>query len=104
MTVAGNVTAFPVPGHTRGSVLFLVDDHLLFSGDSLSWSPDRQRLHAFRRVCWYSWPGQTASLGRFAASGLRSDRLFCGHGWSHDLDAEAFNTHLGDLVHLMPEM
>ena len=103
-TVAGDVTAFPVPGHTRGSVLYLVDDHLLFSGDSLAWDPRRERLNAFRGACWYSWPEQTASLGRLAASGLRFDRLFCGHGWSHDLAADAFHDHLVDLVDRMPEM
>ena len=104
MPVAGAVVAFPVPGHTLGSVLYLVDDHLLFSGDSLSWDPRRERLHAFRQACWYSWPEQTKALGRFASSDLRFDRLFCGHGWSHDLDAEAFHAHLLELVTLMPEM
>jgi glyoxylase-like metal-dependent hydrolase (beta-lactamase superfamily II) len=102
--VAGDVVAFPVPGHTRGSVLYLVDGHLLFSGDSLSWNPSRERLHAFRKACWYSWPEQTAALGRFADSDLRFDRLFCGHGWSHDLDADAFHTHLVELVAHMPAM
>lgn len=100
-TVAGNITTFPVPGHTRGSVLYLVDDHLLFSGDSLSWDPRRKGLHAFREACWYSWPEQTTALGRLAASNLRFDRLFCGHGWSHDLAPEAFHNHLEDLVDAM---
>jgi glyoxylase-like metal-dependent hydrolase (beta-lactamase superfamily II) len=104
-TVAGDVVAFPVPGHTRGSVLNLVDGHLLFSGDSLSWNPWDERLHAFRRACWYSWREQTAALGRSAYSGRRFDRLFCGHGWSHDFAAEAFHTHLVvELVALMPAM
>lgn len=101
-TVADDVTAFPVPGHTRGSVLYLVAAHLLFSGDSLAWDPDRSRLTAFRGACWYSWSEQTASLGRLAATDLRFDRLFCGHGWSHDLDAEEFHRHLVDLVARMP--
>ncbi len=92
------VIAFPVPGHTKGSVLFHIDGHLLFSGDSLAWEVAEARLMAFRRQCWYSWPAQADSLERFAASGLRFDRLFCGHGWSHDLDADAFHTHLVDLV------
>lgn len=103
-TVAGDVVAFPVPGHTRGSVLNLVDGHLLFSGDSLSWNPWDERLHAFRRACWYSWREQTAALGRSAYSGRRFDRLFCGHGWSHDFAAEAFHTQLVELVALMPAM
>lgn len=101
--VAPGVIGFPVPGHTKGSVLWHVDGHLLFSGDSLSWHPERERLHAFRRACWYSWTSQTASLRRFADSGLAFDRLFCGHGWSHDLDAEAFREHLVSLTRRMAE-
>lgn len=103
-TLTDRVVAFPVPGHTRGSVLFHVDDHVLFSGDSLSWNPRRGALHAFRNACWYSWSEQTASLGRFAASGLTFDRLLCGHGWSHDEPAGEFHRHLVDLVGRMPGM
>ena len=103
-TVGDDVTAFPVPGHTRGSVLYLVDGHLLFSGDSLSWNPNREQLHAFRRACWFSWPEQTASLSRFADHECGFDRLFCGHGWNHDAPAAAMADHLVDLVARMPEM
>lgn len=99
--VAAGVTAFPVPGHTKGSVLYHLDGHLLFSGDSLAWDHERHRLTAFRRACWFSWTAQTASLDRFARSGLVVDRLFCGHGWSHDLDADTFH---GELVALVERM
>ncbi len=85
-----DVIMFPVPGHTRGSVLFHVDGHLLFSGDSLAWNPERRTLMAFRRACWFSWPAQIDSLRRFSESGLGFDRLFTGHGWSHDASADAF--------------
>jgi hypothetical protein len=44
----------------------------------------------------------TGSLARFARSGLRFDRLFCGHGWSHDAPAELFHDHLDDLFARMP--
>jgi hypothetical protein len=70
----------------------------MFSGDSLAWDPKRERLMAFRRACWYSWEAQTDSLDRFARSGLRFGRLFCGHGWSHDAPAEVLHDHLVDLV------
>jgi len=100
--VAGGVIGFPVPGHTKGSVLWHVDGHLLFSGDSLAWDPQRQRLMAFRRACWYSWDAQTESLARFAASDLTFDRLLCGHGWSHDLDTAELHRHLVELVERMP--
>jgi glyoxylase-like metal-dependent hydrolase (beta-lactamase superfamily II) len=102
VTIADGVVAFPVPGHTRGSVLYLVDDGLLFSGDSLAWDHERERLMAFRDACWYSWEAQTDSLGRFAASGLGFRRLFCGHGWNHDLEAASFHRHLLELVERMP--
>ncbi|MGI9604327.1 MAG: MBL fold metallo-hydrolase [Acidimicrobiales bacterium] len=102
--ITDGTTCFPVPGHTRGSVLYLVDGHLLFSGDSLSWHPRRESLHAFRRACWYSWAEQTASLGRLADSGLGFDRLFCGHGWNHDASADDMQAHLVDLVARMPTM
>jgi glyoxylase-like metal-dependent hydrolase (beta-lactamase superfamily II) len=95
------VVAFPVPGHTRGSVLYHVDGHLLFSGDSLAWDPARQRLLAFRDACWYSWAEQRRSLARFTDSGLGFDRLFCGHGWSHDASAETFAASLRDLIDRM---
>jgi glyoxylase-like metal-dependent hydrolase (beta-lactamase superfamily II) len=104
VTISDGVVAFPVPGHTKGSVLYLVDGHLLFSGDSLSWNPRREQLYAFRTACWYSWPEQTASLGRFAHSGLRFDRLFCGHGWSHDAPVDVFAERLVGLVARMPDM
>lgn len=99
--VVPGVVAFPVPGHTKGSVLFHVDGHLLFSGDSLAWDERRERLTAFRDACWYSWTAQADSLARFAASPLRFDRLLCGHGWSHDLEAGAFHRHLVELVDRM---
>ena len=54
--VAPGVTVVPVPGHTRGSVVYLVDDRWLFTGDSLAWSHAREDLVAFRGACWYSWP------------------------------------------------
>jgi glyoxylase-like metal-dependent hydrolase (beta-lactamase superfamily II) len=98
VTPRHDIVAFPVPGHTKGSVLYLVDGHLLFSGDSLAWNPQREHLMAFRDACWYSWPEQRASLSRFAASGLSFDRLFCGHGWSHDAPAATFAASLRDLV------
>jgi glyoxylase-like metal-dependent hydrolase (beta-lactamase superfamily II)/ferredoxin len=64
--VGGRVLVIPVPGHTRGSVVYVVDDRWAFTGDSLAWSHARQDLVAFRGACWYSWTEQTASLARLA--------------------------------------
>ena len=99
--VRPDIVAFPVPGHTKGSVLYVVDDHMVFSGDSLAWDPRGEHLTAFRGACWYSWPAQRQSLGRFASSGITFDRLFCGHGWSHDATAATFGASLDTLVEQM---
>ena len=100
--IAPEVIAFPVPGHTKGSVLYHVDGHLPLLRRLPAWRPSRGQLMGFRRACWYSWEAQTDSLGRFADSGLGFDRLFCGHGWSHDLPASEFHEALVDLVGRMP--
>ncbi|HEX5614392.1 MAG TPA: MBL fold metallo-hydrolase [Acidimicrobiia bacterium] len=77
------VLVFPVPGHTRGSVLYLVDREHLFSGDSLAWSWRRDDLVAWEDVAWYSWSAQLRSLRRFADAGLPFSWVLPGHGKWH---------------------
>jgi glyoxylase-like metal-dependent hydrolase (beta-lactamase superfamily II)/ferredoxin len=78
--ISPGLVAIPVPGHTKGSVLFLLDERYLFTGDSLAWSHDRHELTAFRGACWHSWSAQTESLARLAASGHRFAWVLPGHG------------------------
>ena len=59
-----DLLAIPVPGHTRGHVVFLYRNKFLFTGDHLAWSDNRSGLIAFRSVAWYSWPEQTKSMKR----------------------------------------
>jgi glyoxylase-like metal-dependent hydrolase (beta-lactamase superfamily II)/ferredoxin len=98
VTIAPGVVAVPVPGHTRGSVLFVVDGEYLFTGDSLAWSHERQSLMAFRHACWYSWSAQTDSLARFADSGHRFGWVLPGHGARVQRPAEDLHELLADLV------
>jgi len=56
------LVAIPVPGHTRGSVVYLLDDKYLFTGDHLAWSVRLGHLYAFRSACWYSWREQITSM------------------------------------------
>ena len=99
--VAAGVRAIPVPGHTRGSVVYLLDDRVLFSGDSLAWSPRALDLVAFRDACWYSWAELTESLGKLSA--YRFDWLLPGHGWFAHLPAEEMRARLLALVVRMRE-
>jgi glyoxylase-like metal-dependent hydrolase (beta-lactamase superfamily II) len=100
-TIAPGLIAIPVPGHTRGSAAYLVDDRVLFAGDSLAWSTREQDLVAFRDVCWYSWSALTESLAKLAD--YRFEWLLPGHGWPAHLAPEEMNARLRALVSRMRE-
>ena len=89
--------AVPTPGHTRGSVVFLLDDRWLFTGDSLAWSQERADLTAFGDACWYSWPAQIAALDRLA-SRHRFGVVLPGHGARTWGDPEDLHDRLVALV------
>jgi glyoxylase-like metal-dependent hydrolase (beta-lactamase superfamily II) len=95
-TIAPGVHAIPVPGHTRGSVVYLLDDDVLFSGDSLAWSAGERDLAAFKDACWYSWTELTASLRDLAAYCF--EWLLPGHGWPVHLPADEMKGRLVALV------
>jgi glyoxylase-like metal-dependent hydrolase (beta-lactamase superfamily II) len=98
--VQPGLTAIPVPGHTRGSVVYLLDDRYLFTGDSLAWDRGRHDLMAFRRQCWYSWAAQADSLERLAGS-QRFEWVLAGHGDRHRADAAEMHARLVGLVRRM---
>ena len=100
-TITPGLVPIPVPGHTRGSVVYLLDDRVLFAGDSLAWSMREQDLVAFRDACWYSWSALTASLAKLAA--YRFEWLLPGHGWPAHLAAEEMSARLQALVARMRE-
>lgn len=93
--------AIPVPGHTRGSVLFLLEQRFLFTGDSLYWSRRRQHLSAFRDACWYSWEEQTRSLARLTSHAFTW--VLPGHGNRVRGEPEELRRQLRELVSWMAE-
>jgi glyoxylase-like metal-dependent hydrolase (beta-lactamase superfamily II) len=94
--IVDGLTAIPVPGHTRGSVVYLLEARFLFTGDSLYWSRERGSLSAFRQQCWYSWPKQTESLARLCAH--RFEWVLPGHGDRARRSAEEMRSDLEALV------
>ncbi|HEY2331348.1 MAG TPA: MBL fold metallo-hydrolase [Acidimicrobiales bacterium] len=97
VTITPGLVAVPTPGHTKGSMVFVLEDRWLFSGDSLAWSQERQDLTAFRDVCWWSWPDQLDSLARLADR-HRFDAVLPGHGARVVGDAEDLHGRLLGLV------
>ncbi len=94
-----DLLAIPVPGHTKGSVVYLWNDRCLFTGDSLSWSFAANDLNAFRDFCWYSWAEQRRSLARLLNTNF--EWVLAGHGGSHGAPAEEMRSRLQALVERM---
>jgi glyoxylase-like metal-dependent hydrolase (beta-lactamase superfamily II) len=76
-----DLIAIPVPGHTRGHMVFLYRKKFLFTGDHLAWSPNRNSLIAFRSACWYSWTEQTRSMQKLMDYDF--EWVLPGHGRIH---------------------
>ncbi|MER6026130.1 MBL fold metallo-hydrolase [Streptomyces sp. NPDC001851] len=85
--IAEGVIAHPLPGHTRGSVLFVADERYCFSGDSFYWSRTTGDVEVAESVTWYSIGELAASLAR-TVGGLRFEWLLPGHGDRRRLPAD----------------
>ncbi len=95
----GEILAIPVPGHTRGHVVFLYRNKFLFTGDHLAWSDNRHGLVAFRDVAWYSWREQTKSMKRLLD--FRFEWVLPGHGRRAHQPADVMHRSLIDCIDWM---
>ena len=96
IALAPDLLAIPVPGHTRGSVVLLYREQVLFTGDHLWGSADGKRLEAGRGVCWYSWTEQTRSMARLLDFGF--EWVLPGHGARFHAPRERMRSELERLV------
>jgi glyoxylase-like metal-dependent hydrolase (beta-lactamase superfamily II)/ferredoxin len=93
------LTAIPVPGHTRGHTVLLYRQQFLFSGDHLAWSPNRNSLIAFRNACWYSWTEQIKSMEKLLDYSF--EWVLPGHGRIHQDGRQNMRAHLQRCVDWM---
>jgi glyoxylase-like metal-dependent hydrolase (beta-lactamase superfamily II)/ferredoxin len=91
-----DLVIIPVPGHTRGHVVYLYRQKFLFSGDHLAWSDSRRGLIAFRSVAWYSWREQARSMKRLLD--YRFEWVLPGHGRRAHLPYERMHQSLIDCI------
>ena len=96
VTMADDLVAIPLPGHTQGSVAYLFDTRYLFTGDSLAWDFDENDLVAWEDVAWHSWDEQRQSLRRLLDYPF--EWVFAGHGASRGLRAEEMHARLAALL------
>ena len=97
--LAGDLTAIPTPGHTRGHTVLLYDNRFLFTGDHLAWSPTHAHLIAFRRHNWFSWPETIRSMARL--KDYRFEWILPGHGRPARFGADEMRQKVGDCVEWM---
>jgi glyoxylase-like metal-dependent hydrolase (beta-lactamase superfamily II)/ferredoxin len=95
-TILPDVKIIPLPGHTAGSVAYLVADRFLFTGDSLYWDFDTSALSAFKDYCWYSWEHQKRSLERLLQ--FRFEYVLAGHGGSISMPADEMRNALQSML------
>ena len=86
----------PTPGHTRGHCVLIHNQQELLSGDHLWWDPYKKRLTASRRVCWYSWEEQIASLAKLTE--FEFSWVLPGHGQRIHLPLTEMHAQLKQLV------
>lgn len=90
--LAEDLEIVPTPGHTRGSACLRYKDQVLFSGDTLAWSPGRGHVIAFRDACWYDWRVLQQSVRRLLE--LPFSWLLPGHGAPCQLPPEEMRASL----------
>lgn len=90
------IKVLSVPGHTRGSVMYLLHDNTLFTGDSLAWDAEHEALRGYREYCWYDWPTQLTSLSRLREQNFT--RLLAGHGGSIELPSDRMKAELDRMI------
>lgn len=99
--LAEDLLMIPVPGHTRGHVVLLYQNRVLFSGDHLARSRTLGRLVAFREACWYSWEEQIRSMERLA--NYRFEWILPGHGRRYFANTETMAAAMSDCIAWMKE-
>ena len=96
VSLAPDLLAIPVPGHTRGSLALLYRGRFLFTGDHLWGSGDGSGLDASSDVCWYSWSEQMRSMERLLAFDF--EWVLPGHGPRFNAPAARMRAALEKLV------
>ncbi|WP_078129840.1 MBL fold metallo-hydrolase [Leptospira alexanderi] len=77
--LGSDVKIIPTPGHTKGHSVLSLEDRFLFTGDHLAYDPQKDRLIAFKGVCWYSWPEQINSMKKL--KDYPFEWILPGHGY-----------------------
>jgi glyoxylase-like metal-dependent hydrolase (beta-lactamase superfamily II) len=90
------------PGHTRGHMVLLYKNNVLFTGDHLSYDAEEEILCAHARHCWYSWKEQIKSMKKLTQYDF--EWVLAGHGNRIHLAKDRMRQKLDDLIERMPDL
>ena len=93
--ISAGVVSIATPGHTKGHLVFHVDDRWLFTGDTLHWNQRRNELDVTPKQTFYSWDLQADSMDTIAQ--LRVEWVFAGHGMWHHVGADSYASQMRKL-------
>jgi glyoxylase-like metal-dependent hydrolase (beta-lactamase superfamily II) len=99
VSLAPDLLAIPLPGHTRGSLALLYRNEILFTGDHVWGRDDGEGLDASSGVCWYSWTEQTRSMEKLLAFDF--EWVLPGHGPRFHAPARRMRAEVKKLVERM---
>ncbi|MBB5934146.1 4Fe-4S domain-containing protein [Streptomyces zagrosensis] len=95
--VSDGVLAYPLAGHTEGSVVYVIDERYCFSGDSFYWSRATDDIEVAESITWYSIEELALSLSRTAGR-LHFEWLLPGHGDRKHLPAPQMARRMRELT------
>jgi glyoxylase-like metal-dependent hydrolase (beta-lactamase superfamily II) len=93
--IASGVVSIPAPGHTKGHVLYHIDDRRLFTGDTLHWNHRLGELDVFPKQTFFSWSVLADTMDLLAT--LTVEWVFPGHGMWHRVGVEEWTRQMSAL-------
>jgi glyoxylase-like metal-dependent hydrolase (beta-lactamase superfamily II) len=100
--IAPGVVSVPAPGHTKGHVLYHIDDQLLFTGDTLHWNHRRGELDVFPKQTFFSWSVLADTMDLLAR--LTVEWVFAGHGMWQRVGTDEWARQMAALGQAMQEI
>ncbi len=100
--ISPGVLSIPAPGHTKGHVVYHIDDKFLFTGDTLHWNHRRGELDVFPKQTFFSWATLADTMDKLAS--LPVEWIFPGHGMWHHIGKPEWKRQMTALGSAMREL
>jgi glyoxylase-like metal-dependent hydrolase (beta-lactamase superfamily II) len=94
--IGDDLSIIPVPGHSKGSVVYYFDGSAFFTGDSLAWDFEGGDLMVWEDYAWYSIREQGRAMRRLLDYPF--EWVFAGHGGSQHRPAPEMHARLESLL------